>query len=387
MGTPAPQSRSGVIASQIRTSVGVFGQVFAVPDLRRLLGAYVGFTIAESPPPMANFFSILIYAYNVGGAAAVGVVTFLQLIPAALFAPFGSTFGDRYRRETVLPVAYGLIAASTAALAVAIAADLSVSMVYLFAAVNATVLTLVRPVQDSLLPAGSQHRAGHGRLRGRWHRREREHRRRAAARRVRHRRMGHRHGVLDHHRAPPHRNRSGAPDRDPHQAGPPRRDQDVRRGDQGLRSPVERPQAANAGRDSHRRRPPVRAPRRTHRRPGLRGPRIRRVRRGLAQLGDRCRLSRRIGTHCAAHRSHPARAMDETRSLSVRVAAAPRRLPSRTGLGADCPRHPGYRADTGRRDGKDDAATGPTPLSPGSSVCSKAPHSPRREWDPSWQPW
>ena len=46
MGTPAPQSRSGVIASQIRTSVGVFGQVFAVPDLRRLLGAYVGFTIA-----------------------------------------------------------------------------------------------------------------------------------------------------------------------------------------------------------------------------------------------------------------------------------------------------------------------------------------------------
>ena len=118
-------------------------------DMRRVLTAYLGFTIAE----MANFIAILIYAYEVGGPSALGLVAFLQLAPAAVFAPIGATLGDRFRREVMLTVAYALFAASTATVAIALYADWPVGVLYFLAAVNATLLTLVRPFHESLLPA------------------------------------------------------------------------------------------------------------------------------------------------------------------------------------------------------------------------------------------
>ena len=124
-------------------------EALRVGDLRRVLAAYLGFSVAE----MANFIAILIYAYQVGGSPALGLVAFLQLAPAALFAPVGATLGDRYRREVMLTVAYAVFAASSASVAVALYADWSVGWIYLLAAVNATVLTLVRPFHESLLPA------------------------------------------------------------------------------------------------------------------------------------------------------------------------------------------------------------------------------------------
>ena len=117
--------------------------------MRRVLAAYLGFSVAE----MANFIAILIYAYEVGGSTALGLVAFLQLAPAAVFAPVGATLGDRYRREVMLTVAYAVFAASSASVAIALFADWPVGVIYFLAAVNATVLTLVRPFHESLLPA------------------------------------------------------------------------------------------------------------------------------------------------------------------------------------------------------------------------------------------
>lgn len=125
---------------------------FRVADMRRVLVALVGFTVAE----MANFIAILLYAYEVGGSSALGLVAFLQLGPAALFAPVGATFGDRFRREVMLTVAYTVFALSSATVAVALYLDWPVGVVYALAAVNASVLTLVRPFHDSLLPALSR---------------------------------------------------------------------------------------------------------------------------------------------------------------------------------------------------------------------------------------
>ncbi len=125
---------------------------FRVGDMRRVLVALVGFTIAE----MANFIAVLLYAYEVGGSSALGLVAFLQLGPAALFAPVGATFGDRFRREVMLTAAYAVFALSSATVALALFLDWPVGVVYALAAVNATVLTLVRPFHESLLPALSQ---------------------------------------------------------------------------------------------------------------------------------------------------------------------------------------------------------------------------------------
>ena len=77
-------------------------EALRIGDMRRVLSAYLGFTIAE----MANFIAILIYSYEVGGPSALGLVAFLQLAPAAVFAPIGATLGDRFRREVMLAVAY-----------------------------------------------------------------------------------------------------------------------------------------------------------------------------------------------------------------------------------------------------------------------------------------
>src|SRR5512145_505020 len=124
-------------------------EALRVADLRRVLAAYLGFPIAE----MANFIAILIYAYEVGGSSALGLVAFLQLAPAAIFAPIGATLGDRFRREAMLIVAYLVFAGSSASVASALYAEWPLGGIYFLAALNATVLTLVRPFHESLLPA------------------------------------------------------------------------------------------------------------------------------------------------------------------------------------------------------------------------------------------
>jgi len=134
------------------SSVRLLVDALRVGDLRRVLAAYLGFTIAE----MANFIAVLIYAYEVGGSPALGLVAFITLAPAAVFAPIGATLGDRFRREVMLTVAYAVFAATTAGVALALYAEWPVGVIYLLAAVNATVLTLVRPFHESLLPALSR---------------------------------------------------------------------------------------------------------------------------------------------------------------------------------------------------------------------------------------
>jgi MFS family permease len=136
------------MVSSVRHLTGAF----RAPDMRRVLIALVGFTVAE----IANFIAILLYAYDVGGNAALGLVAFLQLGPAAIFAPVGATLGDRFRREVMLTVAYCLFAISSATVAFALYLGWPVGVVYALAAVNATVLTLVRPFHESLLPALSR---------------------------------------------------------------------------------------------------------------------------------------------------------------------------------------------------------------------------------------
>ena len=137
------------VGGDVVASTRLLFEALRVVDMRRVLAAYLGFSVAE----MANFIAILIYAYEVGGSTALGLVAFLQLAPAAVFAPVGATLGDRYRREVMLTVAYAVFAASSASVAIALFASWPVGVIYILAAVNATVLTLVRPFHESLLPA------------------------------------------------------------------------------------------------------------------------------------------------------------------------------------------------------------------------------------------
>jgi MFS family permease len=132
-------------AQSARVSWGVFGN----PDLRRVELAFVGFTASE----WATWIAILVYAYQVGGAAAAGTIGVIQLIPAAIFAPFASVLGDRYRRERVLLASYLIQALATGAMAAALFSGAPLPAIYAFAALSATSITLTRPAQGALLPS------------------------------------------------------------------------------------------------------------------------------------------------------------------------------------------------------------------------------------------
>jgi Cyclic nucleotide-binding domain/Transmembrane secretion effector len=129
--------------------VGVVRTVSGNPGLLRVELSYVGFNVAE----WATWVSILAFAYQVGGAAATGLVALVQLIPAALVAPLAAIAGDRYRRERVLLGGYLAQSASMAATAAALLTGAPVPLVYALAALAATSITITRPAQYALLPS------------------------------------------------------------------------------------------------------------------------------------------------------------------------------------------------------------------------------------------
>jgi MFS family permease len=137
------------VLSYLSRLVGVVRTVSGNPGLLRVELAFVGFNVAE----WATWVSILAFAYEVGGAAATGLVALVQLVPAALFAPLAAIAGDRYRRERVLLAGYLAQALSMAATAAALLAEAPVPLVYGLAAVAATAITITRPAQNALLPS------------------------------------------------------------------------------------------------------------------------------------------------------------------------------------------------------------------------------------------
>lgn len=93
-----------------------------------------------------------LYAYERGGAAAVGLVGLLRVLPSVVAAPFGAVLGDRYRRERVV-VAIN-IARSVTIVAAAGAAALGApaGVVYALASVMGLLQSVFRPTQSALLP-------------------------------------------------------------------------------------------------------------------------------------------------------------------------------------------------------------------------------------------
>ncbi len=143
-----PRRALALFGGEIVASGHALVQVLRSPDLRRIQLAFVGYSLAE----WASFIAIAVYAFQIGGAGAVGVVAVVQLVPAALVAPFAAVFGDRFRREKVLRVAYVIEVLAVTGLAAVLLAGAEAWAVYTMAAVAAVSFTLVRPIHASLIP-------------------------------------------------------------------------------------------------------------------------------------------------------------------------------------------------------------------------------------------
>jgi predicted MFS family arabinose efflux permease len=123
--------------------------VFASADVRRLELAWLGSVAAD----FAYSVTISVYAHDVGGARAVGVVWLLRMIPSAVGAPFVASLAERYPGDRVIVAANVLLAALSGATAVAIAADAPSAAVYVLAIVAAMVTTVFWPAQAAVLPS------------------------------------------------------------------------------------------------------------------------------------------------------------------------------------------------------------------------------------------
>ncbi len=135
--------------TRLTQSVRVFREVLGNPDLRRVELAFVGVTTAE----WSTSIAILAFIYEAGGAAAVAAIGVVSLVPAAVFAPFASLLGDRYRRERVLLAGYLTQALAVGATAAALLADAPLLAIFVLVALVSTSLTLTRPAQGALLPS------------------------------------------------------------------------------------------------------------------------------------------------------------------------------------------------------------------------------------------
>jgi MFS family permease len=100
----------------------------------------------------AYFVALGVFAYNAGGASAVGLAGLIRLLPAAIVAPSAASLGDRIRRERLLFAAMLLGALALAGSAVAAFAG-SESGVYACAALVGISSTLIRPTLQALLPS------------------------------------------------------------------------------------------------------------------------------------------------------------------------------------------------------------------------------------------
>ena len=100
----------------------------------------------------AHFVALGVFAYEHGGASAVGIAGLVRLLPAAVIAPFAASLGDRFRRERFL---LAMLVAGAAALAGSAAAAYagSFTLVLVFAAFLGVSSTLVRPALQALLPS------------------------------------------------------------------------------------------------------------------------------------------------------------------------------------------------------------------------------------------
>jgi MFS family permease len=136
------------LAAWFSGTVTGYAAVFRIANLRRSQVAWATAVTAE----WAFFVGVGVFAFDHGGAFAVGIVGFVRMLPSALVGPFASALGDRYRRDLVVFALFVTMAATVAVAALALFSDPPAAWIYALAGVHATAATLSRPAQWALLP-------------------------------------------------------------------------------------------------------------------------------------------------------------------------------------------------------------------------------------------
>ena len=126
-----------------------FGSVLRNRDVRRVELAWIAVTLAD----FMQFVAITVFAYEAGGASAVGFAAVVRILPSVVVAPLAGTAADRYPRERVMLVVAIVATAGAALVAVSVAAEAPEFLVYLLGAFVGSCDGAIRPAQAALLPS------------------------------------------------------------------------------------------------------------------------------------------------------------------------------------------------------------------------------------------
>src|SRR6476620_8509810 len=130
-------------------AISALGAVMSNTNLRRVELAWGASIAAE----WAHFVALGIFAYDAGGASAVGIAGLVRMLPAAVIAPLAAGLGDRFRRERFLLVIALAGSAALAGSGVAFFYGRNEILIYLLAGVVGITSTLFRPALQAILPS------------------------------------------------------------------------------------------------------------------------------------------------------------------------------------------------------------------------------------------
>jgi MFS family permease len=136
------------VKRHLQDSAAAFRGVFGNADLRRLQFAWGAAILGH----WAYLVAVAVYAYDVGGAAAVGLMVVVRTVPAALVAPFSAILADRFSRTTVMIWSSLLRAVLIAVAGICVYVDAPAWTVYALVGVAMLVGTPFRPALAAITP-------------------------------------------------------------------------------------------------------------------------------------------------------------------------------------------------------------------------------------------
>ena len=132
----------------LRAGLATLRAALATPELRRVQASWAAMSLGT----WTVFIVLAIYAFDEGGAAAVGVAALVRMLPAGLSAPFTSLMADRRSRRDLLLEAAVVQAAALALVVGAVALEAPLAVVLALAAVQSIAFSAANPTQAALLP-------------------------------------------------------------------------------------------------------------------------------------------------------------------------------------------------------------------------------------------
>jgi MFS family permease len=137
------------LLAQLAESGRAFQDVFRNEGLRRIELAWAASILGT----WAYGIAVVVYAYDQGGATAVGVVGLARWFAAAVASPFAALLGDRYDRRWVMVASDLSRAVLIAGAALAVFLDAPAVAIYVIAGLVGVAATAFRPAEAALVPS------------------------------------------------------------------------------------------------------------------------------------------------------------------------------------------------------------------------------------------